>query len=79
MLVISTDDFHRSDVSRLDNSWNVSIRILFNVSRNTYRCLIEPISSCLHIKTLLANTFVAYFEKMNCRDESSIRLLYSLF
>ena len=30
-------DFHNSNVLKLYNSWNVSIRILFDVPRNTHR------------------------------------------
>ena len=58
--------------------WNVSIRILFDIPRNTRRYLIEPISRCLHIKTLLASRFVAFSERINS-IKSSIRLLENLF
>ena len=66
-------DFHNSNVLKLYNSWNVSIRILFDVPRNTHRYLIELISRCLHIKTSLASRFVAFSERMNRTYKSSIR------
>ena len=53
-------DFNSSNILKLFNSWNISIRILFYVPRNTYRYLIEPISRCLHVKTLLPSRFVAF-------------------
>ena len=44
-------DFNSADVQRLLNSWNVSIRILFNLPRNTHRYSIETVSGVPHIKT----------------------------
>lgn len=72
-------DFNSDNVLKLYNSWNVSIRILFDVPRNAHRYLIEPLSRCLHIKTLLASRFVAFSEKLNCTKKLCIRLLYNLF
>ena len=40
-------------VSKLYTAWNTAIRILFNVPRDTNRYLIESISQCLHVKTVL--------------------------
>ena len=47
--------------------------------RSTHRYLIEPISRWLHIKTLLPSRFVAFSERINSTNMSSICLLYSLF
>ena len=45
-------------VSKLYIAWNSAIRILFNVPRDTHRYLIESISQCLHVKTMLASRCV---------------------
>ena len=49
-------------VSKLYTAWNTAIRILFNVHRDTHRYLIESISQCLHVITMLASRCVLYVE-----------------
>ena len=44
-------DLYRMDVKKLMNSWNISIRILFDLTRETHRYFIEPIYNAPHIKT----------------------------
>ena len=48
----------KSSILKFYNSWNFSIRILFDVPRNTQRYLLEPISRCLQV----ASRFVAFSE-----------------
>ena len=51
-------DLYSYDVEKLYNSWNVAMRILFDVPRSTHRYLIEPISGTVHIKTIIASNFI---------------------
>ena len=53
MVSISGIYINSADVQRLLNSRNASIRILFNLPRNTHRYFLEPISGTAHIKTIL--------------------------
>ena len=48
-------DLSSQCVSKLYTAWNTAISIIFNVPRDTHRYLIESISQCLHVKTMLAS------------------------
>ena len=53
----------------IDRAWNTAIRILFNVPRDTHRYLIENISQCLHVKTMLGSRCVSYYETIEASSE----------
>ena len=61
------------------NSWNIAIRILFDLPRETHRYFIEPISiNVPHIKTVLCTRFVQFVTSLlNCH-KLCIRLLVDL-
>ena len=46
--------------SRIYTEWNIAIRILFDLPRETRRNLIVPISNVPHIKTVLCTCFVQF-------------------
>ena len=53
-------------------------RIFFNVPRDTQRYLIESISHCLHVKTMLASRYVSFYETIEASSKLCIRLLSNL-
>ena len=55
-------DLSSQGVSKLYTAWNTAIRILFYVPRDTHMHLIESISQCLHVKTMLASRCVSFYE-----------------
>ena len=55
-------------------AWNTGIRILFHVP-DTHRYLIESISQCLHVKTMLASRCVSYYETIEASSKLCIRFL----
>ena len=64
-------DLYSRDVQKLLNSWNIAIRILFDLP-------IEPISNVPHIKTVLCTRFVQFVTSLlNCQ-KLCIRLLVDL-
>ena len=65
-------------VSKLYTAWNTAIRILFNVPRDTHRYLIESISHCLHVKTMLASRCVSFYETIEASSKLCIRFLSNL-
>ena len=71
-------NLYSEDVQRLLNSWNVSIRILFDLPRDTHRYFIEPISGVDHIKTILCSRFVHFVHKLENCKKLTIRLLMNL-
>ena len=56
-------------VPKLYTAWNTAIRILFNVPRDTHRHLIESISQCLHVKTMLASRCVSFYETIEASSK----------
>ena len=66
------------EVNRLFTSWNIAVRILFDVPRETHRYLIESISDTLHVKTLICSRFVSFYDSLNCSNRHSLRLLTNL-
>ena len=68
-------DLYDDKCDKLYKSWNVCIRILFNLPRNTHRYLIEPISGVFHVKTLLCSRFVQFYKSLIESSKLSVRLL----
>lgn len=66
------------EVNKLFTSWNIAVRILFDVPRETHRYLIESISDTLHVKTLICSRFVSFYDSLNCSNRHSLRLLTNL-
>jgi len=68
-------DLYSDNVNKLFTSWNISIRILFDIPRNTHRYLIEPISDCFHVKTLLCSRLISFYESLCKSVKPCIRLM----
>ena len=71
-------DLYSRDVQKLLNSWNIAIRILFDLPRETHRYFIEPISNVPHIKTVLCTRFVQFVTSLSNCHKLCIRLLVDL-
>ena len=71
-------DLFGKDCDRLYKQWNVAIRHAFKVSNMTHRYLIETISNCLHIQTLLCSRFMKFHLTLQDCNKSAVRLLSSL-
>ena len=56
-----------------------AIRILFNVPRDTQRYLIESISQCLHVKTILASSCVSFYETIEASFKLFIRFFFLVY
>ena len=65
-------------VSKLYTAWNTAIRILFYVPRDTNRYLIESISQCLHVKTVLTSRCVSFYETIEASSKLCIKFLSNL-
>ena len=63
------------NVSRLYTSWNVAIRILFKLPRETHRYFIEPLSESIHVKTMLCSRFISFFDSLCSSSKLCIRVL----
>ena len=59
----------------LEKSWNVSIRRIFNLPRQTRSFLVEPLSEEPHVRTLLARRFVNFIQSIRLSKKRSLREL----
>jgi len=68
------------DIATNDNHRAIAIGslILFNVPRDTHRYLIESISQCLHVKTMLTSRCVSFHEIIKASSKLCIRFLSNL-
>ena len=51
----------------VENAWNVSIRKMFDIPRETHRYMIEPLSETSHIKSIMIKRFISFIKQLeNC-------------
>ena len=48
----------------LENSWNTSVRNMYNLPLQTHRYFIEPISNVTHLKFILIDRFLRFLEQI---------------
>jgi hypothetical protein len=63
---------------KLFSSWNICVRMVFKLPSQTHTNLIESLSNCPHVKTMLATRFVQFHKSLTENSKSCIRLLSSL-
>ena len=68
-------DLFSDDVIRLEKSWNISLRILLGIPRNTHRYSIEPLSGTPHI---MLSLFKRFLNLINSIKNSSKGILYNM-
>ena len=57
-------DLFRKEAIMVENTWNVSMRLMLDIPRETHRYLIEPLSRTTHIKTIFINRFLRFLEQI---------------
>ena len=57
------DLFSRKAVM-LENSWNASVKIMFDLPVETHRYIIEPLSQTRHLKNVLIDRFLSFVEQI---------------
>lgn len=58
-------DLFSSDFSRIESSYNTSVKFMYNLSYKTHRYLIEPITQYPHVKKFLIKRFLNFIDKLN--------------
>ena len=71
-------NLYSKEVCKIFSSWNVMVRNIFNVPRNTHRYLIETISESRHPKAMLCSRFVKFMESLLTSKKRSVRFLANL-
>ena len=67
------------EANKLYNQWNVLIRTLWDVPRETHRRLIEPLSENIHLKTTLMKRFLSFSKSILSTEKESVRYLANRF
>ena len=71
-------DIFSKDCERLYKSWNVAMRMNFDVNRCTHRYLIEPMSKSMHPKVMLSSRYVTFHGSLISSNKPCVRLLARL-
>ena len=59
----------------VENTWNVSVRLMLDVPRETHRYLIEPLSNTEHIKKVLIKRFLTFLDQIRKSDKTASKFL----
>ena len=71
-------DLYSNEVDRIFKSWNVSVRIAFDIPYTSHRYLIEPVSGSPHPKTMLSSRYMKFNDSMCSSSKMEVSLLASL-
>ena len=62
----------------IENSWNTSCRIMFDLPLNTHRYFIQPLSDKVHLKNMLMKRFLSFLLQIKCSPKKVPRFLLSI-
>ena len=87
LIEIYTENFYGSNIWNLFGSscdkiyraFNVTVRMTFQVPRETHRYLVESISECLHPKVFLSSRLIKFSSALNNCNKLSIKILAKLY
>ena len=57
-------DLFSREADMLCNTWNTSVRIMFNLSYATHRYFIQPVSNKVHLKNILMQRFLGFLSQI---------------
>ena len=64
----------------MENTWNVAVRLMLDIPRESHKYLIEPLSQTTHIKIVLVKRFLTFLEQIRKSNKSASKfLLDSIF
>ena len=61
------------EVEQLEKTWNISVRRMFNLPRETHCYLIEPISGQDHAKTIMARRFLSFIQTIRSSKKQALK------
>ena len=68
-------DLFSDEARKLENSWNVSVRKIFDLPLQTHRYLIEPVSEHVHLKKLLLKRFISFLQQIKKSNKMVPKML----
>ena len=70
-------DLFCKEAGMVENTWNVSMRLMLDIPRETHRYLIEPLSSTTRIKTILIKRFLSFLDQIRKSSKSASKFLFN--
>ena len=64
------------ETEMLENSWNKSFKIMYNLPIETHRYFIEPISGKPHAKTIMIKNFLRFCELVMSSEKSALKQVF---
>ena len=71
-------DLFGKPAESLLSSYNRSVRVFFNLPLRTHRNLIEPVTGCRHLFSVLVSRFLGFLDKIRASNKIVPKLLLSL-
>ena len=71
-------DLYDNVTQKLFSSWNIMVRMIFNIPRNTHKYLIEPISGNSHLKIKLIKRFIKFAITLSKSEKPHLKYLHDL-
>ena len=68
-------DLFCKEAGMVENTWNVSMRLMLDIPRETHRYLIEPLSDTKHIKTILIKRFLSFLDQIRKSNKCATKFL----
>ena len=68
-------DLFGKEANKLYNQWNVLVRNIWEVPRETHRNLLETLSETKHLKNILMSRFTQFIKSLLDHSKESIRFL----
>ena len=68
-------DLKSNWVTKFENSWNISLRKMLKLPRETHCYLLEPISDQYHMRSLIASRFLGFVSSIRNSKKVALRNL----
>ena len=61
----------------VENTWNVSFRLTFNLPRNTHKFLVQPVSECEHIKKTFIKRYLNFIGQIKKSSKVALKNMFN--
>ena len=68
-------DLFSREAIKMEKTWNVAMRLMLDVPRETHRYLIEPLSNVKHIRSILMKRFLSFLCQIRQSNKSASKFL----
>ena len=68
-------DLFCKEAIKMEKTWNVSMRLMLDLPRESHRCLIEPLSEITHVKIILIKRFLTFLAQIRNSNKSASKFL----